>query len=97
MPGPRYNRAVASKLLSADTSPDIERLQIDRWRRMSAAEKAAVVSGLTQATFDLARAGIRHRHPDASPREQFLRLAILTLGLDLARKVYPDIDQLGLS
>lgn len=82
--------------LSADTSSEIERLQIEQWRQMSAAQKGAVVSGLTQAVFDLARAGVRHRFPTASPHEQLLRLAIVTLGLDLARKVYPDIDMLDL-
>lgn len=49
-----------------------------------------MVTGLTQAVYDLARAGIRHRYPDASPRDQFLRLAIVTLGPNLARKVYPE-------
>jgi len=82
--------------LSADTSSEIERLQIEHWRQMSAAQKAAVVSGLTQAVYDLARAGVRHRYPTASPHEQFLLLAIVTLGLDLARKAYPDIDTLDL-
>jgi len=61
---------------------------------MSAAEKGALVTGLTQAVYDLARAGVRHRHPDAAPREVFLRLAIVTLGADLARKAYPDIAAL---
>ena len=79
------------KPLSLDTSAVIERLQIERWRQMSAAEKAAIVSGLTQAGYDLALAGVRHRYPDASPREQFLRLAIVTLGPDLARRAYPEI------
>jgi hypothetical protein len=76
---------VPSKPLSADTSPEIERLQIERWRQMSPGEKASLVSGLTQAVYDLARAGIRQRYPDASPREQILQLAMLTLGVDLAR------------
>jgi hypothetical protein len=85
---------VLPKPLSADTSPDIERRQIERWRQMSAAEKGALVTGLTQAVYDLARAGVRYRYPDASPREVFLRLAIVTLGADLARKAYPDIAAL---
>jgi hypothetical protein len=42
-------------------------------------------------------AGIRLRHPDASPREQFLRLALVTLGHDLARRAYPDLDGFDLS
>jgi Zn-dependent protease with chaperone function len=53
---------------------------------MTPAEKAAVVTGLTRATFDLALAGIRQRYPDASPREQFLRRAILLYGRELAAR-----------
>ena len=83
--------------LSADTSSEVERLQIERWRQMSAAQKAAIVSGLTQAVYDLARAGVSHRYPGASARERFLRLAIATLGMDLARKAYPDIALLDLT
>jgi hypothetical protein len=79
---------------SADTSSEIERLQIEHWRGMSAAQKAAIVSGLTQAVYDLARAGVRHRYPAASHREQFLHLAIVTLGPELARKAYPDVATL---
>lgn len=85
-----------SKPLSADTSPEIERVQIEQWRQMSAEEKAAIVSGLTQVVYELALAGVRHRHPAASPREQFLRLAILTLGADVASKAYPEIALMDL-
>lgn len=81
---------------SADTAPEIEQRQIERWRSMSPEEKAAVVSGLTNAAHELALAGVRQRHPEATPRAQFLRLAIVTLGADLARKAYPEIDLLGL-
>lgn len=68
-----YNLSVARLPLASDTSPEIERLQIERWRAMSAADKAALVSGLTAASYELAMAGVRRRHPDASPREHFLR------------------------
>jgi hypothetical protein len=80
-----------------DTSAEIEERQIEHWRLLSPAEKLALVSGLTIAAFDLARAGVRARFPNASPREQFLRLAIITLGPDLAKRAYPDIDELGLT
>jgi len=76
--------------LAADTSLEVERLQIEAWRRMTPAEKAATIAGLTQAAYALTRAGVRHRHPDASPREVFLRMAILTLGAELACAAYPD-------
>ena len=80
--------------LSPDTSQDVERIQIEGWRRMAPAQKAALVSGLTEAVFEVARAGIRARHPHASPREQRLRLAIITLGPDLARRAFPEVDDL---
>ncbi len=86
----------SSQPLSLDTPHDVERLQIERWRRMSAAEKASIISGLTRTVYDLALAGVRHRYPRASPREQFLRLAIATLGPNLARKAYPEIDATNL-
>jgi len=86
---------VPSKPLASDTDPAIERMQIERWRRMTPAEKAAIVTGLTRAAFALTRAGIRDRYPAASPREQFLRLAVVTLGEDLATKVYPDAASLN--
>ena len=61
---------------------------------MSSAEKAALITGLTQAAWELAHAGVRYRYPNASPREQFLRLAIVTLGPELAKKAYPEIARL---
>lgn len=61
---------------------------------MAQAEKAALITGLTRASFEMAAAGVRHRHPNASQREQFLRLAIVTLGPELARRAYPEIEQL---
>jgi predicted Fe-S protein YdhL (DUF1289 family) len=87
---------VSAKPLSLDTSPYIERLQIAAWRQMSSEQKAAIVSGLTQTVFDLALAGVRARYPDASPREQILRRAVITLGTDLACKACPDVALLDL-
>jgi hypothetical protein len=76
--------------LAEDTDPKVEQIQIDRWRQMTPNEKLAIVSGMTRTVIERARA-IRQRHPHASPREQALRLAIVTLGGDLATKVYPEI------
>jgi hypothetical protein len=80
--------------LAQDTDPDVERMQIEGWRRMTPDEKAAIVTRLTQTAFDLARAGVEHRHPFASAREQFLRMAVITLGDELARKAYPEIAEI---
>jgi hypothetical protein len=87
---------VPSQPSIGDTSQEIEALQIDGWRRMSPEEKAAMITGLTAAVYELALAGVRHRWPHASPRERFLRLAIVSLRPDLARRAYPEIAQLDL-
>jgi hypothetical protein len=82
--------------LADDTSPDTEQRQIEGWRRMSPAQKADLIVATSQAARDMTLAGIRDRFPNASPREQFLRLAMLTLGRELASRAYPEIDRLGL-
>ena len=82
--------------LADDTPLEIEQRQIEAWRRMTPAEKLELVVALSRSTSDMALAGIRDRYPDAPPREQFLRLAMLILGAELARRAYPEIDRLGL-
>jgi hypothetical protein len=96
-----YNRAVTefdsgtgSAILSRDTSAKVERLQIEAWRRMSPLEKARIMSEATSDALTLALAGIRQRHPGASERECFLRLAALQLGPTLVLQVYPDASQI---
>ena len=83
-----------SAILSRDTSADVERLQIEAWRRMSPLERAVIMSQATSDALTLALSGIRLRHPGASERECFLRLAALQLGPTLVRQVYPDASQI---
>ena len=90
-PSPHGSQA----LLAQDTTPEIEKRQIDRWREMSPVEKAALISAAARTTRQLAVAGIRQRYPDATEHERFLRLALLTLGPDLALAVYPDTARLA--
>jgi hypothetical protein len=99
--GPPYNQPVAefvpgnrSAILSRDTSADVERLQIEAWRRMSTLERAGIMSQATSDTLTLALSGIRQRHPGASERECFIRLAALQLGAALVRQVYPDASRI---
>ena len=89
-----FDLANRPAILSRDTSADVERLQIDAWRRMSPLEKAEVVSHSTRDALTLALSGIRQLHPSASERECFVRLAELQLGPALVRIVYPDASQI---
>jgi hypothetical protein len=81
---------VADSRLAADTAPEIEHAQVTAWRAMTPSQKAATVSGLTAAAFAMALAGVRHRFPHATPREQRLRLAIQVHGIELATRAYPE-------
>ena len=77
-------------VLAADTSAGIEQRQIDAWRRLSPLERLRLVSDTTRAVTNLSLAGIRRRHPQASERECFLRLAAILLGVDTTLRIYPD-------
>ncbi len=65
------------KPLSMDTHPEIERVLLDGYRRMSPARKCRVVWDLTATTRELALARIRQQHPAADERERRLYLASL--------------------
>ena len=81
-------------ILSPDTTADIEQRQVESWRRLSPLDRLRLVSDTTRAVMNLSLAGIRRRHPQASERECFLRLAAIMLGVDTAKRVYPDAAQL---
>ena len=81
-------------LLGSDTSPHVQRMQIALWRRMRPLEKARAVAEVSGSVRELSLAGILQRYPEASEKECRLRYALLTLGSDLALKVYPDVDGL---
>ena len=74
--------------LSPDTSPQIERIQIERLRHMPVWRKLALVGEMNRAVRDLALAGLRQRHPNDSPAQRRRRLAGLLLGEELATRVY---------
>lgn len=87
--------ASARRPLADDTPLDIEAVQVELWRRMTPAAKAGLVAGLCQGVREAALEGIRRRHPADGPREQFLRLAILYLGRELALEAFPEAADLA--
>jgi len=73
---------------SADTSFDAERILVRGYRAMSPADKMRIFRQLSRATQELALAGLRRRHPQASPRELQLRLAATRLDADTLRAAF---------
>lgn len=64
---------------SSDTSAEADRFLIERYRAMTPAQKLEQFQALCRASHELAAAGIRHRHPDASHEEIAERLAAMRL------------------
>ena len=77
------------KTLSLDTPPEIEEIQLERYRQMTPQEKIAIVQDLNRTVLLMALAGIRMRHgADLPEREIRLRLAALWLDRETMIKVY---------
>lgn len=72
-----------------DTTPEADHAQLDAYRRMGGAGRAAVVFRLNDLAREAAMAGIRSRHPDYDELRQRLAYARLVLGDELTRNVWP--------
>jgi len=70
---------IDSHAIALDTTREARRLQIAGWSESSPVRKVEMIQALCHDARTLARAGIRLRFPDASPREQRLRLGALTI------------------
>jgi hypothetical protein len=55
---------------SQDTSREIERMLVDRWRAMTPEEKLAEIDDTCRGDDELALMGIRLRQPDALGRDR---------------------------
>jgi predicted component of type VI protein secretion system len=80
------------RMLSSDTHPKMEALQIQFWRQASPTRKMHMLAQLNASAHILALTGLRTRYPRASEAELRRRLAGLLLGEELASKVYGELD-----
>jgi hypothetical protein len=71
-----------------DTSPELEALRFDLYRRMTPEQKARRVSDLTLGACQLAITGLKQRYPKAGAAELLLRLAVLRLGAETVARAY---------
>jgi hypothetical protein len=76
------------KTQSTDTHPEIERIIIESYRRMSPAERFKIMEDLTRAAISLTMSGVRANHPGADETECRLRAASRWLDPELMRKAY---------
>lgn len=80
---------------SLDTAADVEARQVAHWRAMSAKDRFDLVAALNASCEQMAAAGVRLRHPDASADEVHRRVLALRVGRDLMVAAYgwdPDVE-----
>jgi hypothetical protein len=80
-------------VFSADTSPDIENMQIEQLRQMHPWRKMALMAEMGQTVRALAMAGLCQRYPDDTPALRRRRMADLLLGPELAARVYGPLPE----
>lgn len=81
--------------LSADTSPDVAQLLVERWRSMTPIDKFRAVDAANRSVEALSAAGVRQRHPEASDEEVRRRVIALRIGRELSIAAYgwdPEIE-----
>jgi hypothetical protein len=79
-------------LLSSDTHPTIESIQIHFWRQATPTQKMQMLARLNATARTVALSGLRTRFPEATQVELRRRLTGLLLGEELAGKVYGELD-----
>lgn len=76
------------KFGKSDTTPEAQLVQYDIYRRMSPARKSQLIFDTYEMGRQLAMAGLRMRHPNASEDEIWRLWAQQHLGRELFEKVY---------
>jgi len=79
-------------VLSSDTHPKMEALQIQLLRQASTTRKMNMLAGLNASARLLALTGLRAQYPQASAAELRFKLAGLLLGDEIAQKVYGEFN-----
>lgn len=72
-----------------DTSPEVERMQIEIYRKMGPAKRLQTALDLTRFSRKLLSAGVLHRHPEYTDEQVRLAVIRLTIPENLFLAAYP--------
>ena len=72
-----------------DTSPEVERMQIEIYRKMGPARRLQVAMELTELSRKFMSAGVRRRHPEYDGEQVRLAVIRLTIPEKLFLAAYP--------
>jgi hypothetical protein len=77
-----------------DTSAPAEAAQLAAYRRMSGEQRVAIASNLSEDVREIARAGIRARHPNYDEEQVRFALFRMLLGDELFGRAWPEAPRL---
>ena len=78
---------------SEDTSPEMERVQIELIRKASPAKLFGLLRSMSQTMMQASRENIRRLHPDANKEELTLIFVELYYGKELANLVRTQMEK----
>ena len=78
---------------SEDTSPEMERVQIELIRKASSAKLFGLVRSMSQTMMQASRENIRRLHPNANKEELTLIFVELYYGKELANLVRTQMEK----
>jgi hypothetical protein len=81
---------------ASDTTPPVEALLLEGYRRMSGAQKLERMAALNRMARELALVDLRRRHPNDTPDQRRMRLASRWLDPSLMRDAFGwDVEREG--
>jgi hypothetical protein len=83
-------------LLPLDTSPEANEVQLRWLRRLTPSQRSDIAGQMSEDVREIARDGIRARHPDYTAAEVNFVLFRLLYGDDLFRRAWPNAPILAL-
>jgi hypothetical protein len=79
-------------IISPDTTLEAAQIQFSILRRIGMEGRARMAIELSDNLREIIEYGVRQRHPEYSDREVRLAVIRLTIGEQLFRQAYPDIE-----
>ena len=86
-------RPTSRRTQSEDTSPEMERVQIELIRKASPAKLFGLLRSMSQTMMQASRENIRRLHPDANKEELTLIFVELYYGKELADLVRTQMEK----
>lgn len=80
------------EIIPRDTTPEAFQAQFAIYKKMSGSQRAGLAIEASDALRETVKAGVRQRHPEYDEEKVKLAALKLSIGEELFRKAYPDIE-----